>query len=134
MFHLSCLSRARGQSLGAGGGGSPGGQLAILEFIHIRDVVLHPREALGIQNANQRMREVVFGPVVHHLASLDSINTSNERIVSLVQGKWKEAVPDTGTFAWVDVRDVALAHVLALEKPELGGKRLFTTAGYFSNR
>lgn len=77
---------------------------------------------------------LVFGPVVHHLASLDSINTSNERIVGLVQGKWKEEVPETGVFLWVDVRDVAEAHVRAFEKPELGGKRLFTTAGYFSNR
>lgn len=74
--------------------------------------------------------------MVHHLASLDSINTSNERIVSLVQGKWKEggSVPETGTYLWVDVRDVAEAHVRAFEKPELGGRRLFTTAGYFSNR
>lgn len=77
---------------------------------------------------------LVFGPVVHHLASLDSINTSNERIVGLVHGKWKQEVPETGTFLWVDVRDVAEAHVRAFEKPELGGKRLFTTAGYFSNR
>lgn len=76
-----------------------------------------------------------FGPVVHHLASLDSINTSNERIVALVQGKWKEnGIPDTGVALWVDVRDVAEAHVRAFEKPELGGQRLFTTAGYFSNR
>lgn len=73
---------------------------------------------------------------MHHLASLDSINTSNERIVALAQGKWKEsgAVPETGTFIWVDVRDVAEAHVRALEKPELGGRRLFTTAGFYSNR
>lgn len=80
---------------------------------------------------------MVFGPVVHHLASLDSINTSNERIVGLVQGKWKSddgALPDTGVFAWVDVRDVAEAHVDAFEKPQLGGRRLFTTAGYFSNK
>lgn len=77
---------------------------------------------------------MVFGPVVHHLASLDSINTSNERIVALVQGKWKDAIPDTGVSLWVDVRDVALAHVLAFEKPELAGHRLFTTAGFYSNR
>lgn len=78
---------------------------------------------------------LVFGPVVHHLASLDSINTSNERLVGIVQGKWKqETLPETGIFLWVDVRDVAEAHVRAFEKPELGGKRLFTTAGYFSNR
>lgn len=79
---------------------------------------------------------LVFGPVVHHLASLDAINTSNERIVALVQGKWKEAgaIPETGVYLWVDVRDVAEAHVRAFEKPELSGRRLFTTAGYFSNR
>lgn len=80
---------------------------------------------------------LVFGPVVHHLASLDSINTSNQRIVGLVQGKWKtddKTLPDTGTFAWVDVRDVAEAHVDAFEKPPLGGHRLFTTAGYFCNK
>lgn len=80
---------------------------------------------------------MVFGPVVHHLASLESINTSNERFVSLLQGKWKtdsNVLPDTGAYLWVDVRDVAAAHVDAFEKPELAGTRLFTTAGYYSNR
>ena len=73
---------------------------------------------------------------MHYLASLDAINTSNERIVACVQGKWKDAVPATGAaFNWVDVRDVATAHVKAgLEVPEAGGRRLFTTAGRFSNR
>jgi nucleoside-diphosphate-sugar epimerase len=78
---------------------------------------------------------LVLGPVVHHLATLDSINTSNERIVGLVQGKWKDEIPPTGPVQfWVDVRDVAQAHILAMDKAEAGGKRLFTTAGYFSNR
>lgn len=77
----------------------------------------------------------VFGPVVHHLATLDSINTSNERVVALLQGKWREEIAPTGPVQfWVDVRDVARAHILAMEKPAAGGKRLFTTAGYFSNR
>ncbi|GAB1313464.1 methylglyoxal reductase (NADPH-dependent) gre2 [Madurella fahalii] len=78
---------------------------------------------------------MVFGPVVHYLASLDAINTSNERIVDCVRGKWREAVPPTGpAVIWVDVRDVALAHVKAgLEIPEAGGKRLFVVSGFFSN-
>ncbi|KAK4242195.1 hypothetical protein C8A03DRAFT_40468 [Achaetomium macrosporum] len=78
---------------------------------------------------------MVFGPVVHHLNSLDAVNTSNERVVDLLRGKWKEEVPSTGAAViWVDVRDVAAAHVKAgLEIPEAGGKRLFTTAGLFSN-
>lgn len=79
---------------------------------------------------------LVLGPVVHHLATLDSINTSNERVVAAATGKWKEAVPPTGAaLNWVDVRDVALAHIKAgLEIPEAGGKRLFTTPSFFSNR
>jgi len=78
---------------------------------------------------------MVFGPVAHHLASIESINTSNERLVDLVQGKWKDAIPSTGAaLIWVDVRDVAAAHIKAgLEIPEAGGKRFFTTAGLFSN-
>jgi nucleoside-diphosphate-sugar epimerase len=81
---------------------------------------------------------LVLGPVVHHLKSLASINTSNERIAAAVTGKWKEAgaVADTGiAVSWIDVRDCAEAHVLAgLELPEAGGKRLFTTEGHFCNR
>jgi len=32
-------------------------------------------------------------------------------------------------FAWVDVRDAALGHVLALEKTEAGGERIITSEG-----
>jgi nucleoside-diphosphate-sugar epimerase len=79
---------------------------------------------------------MVFGPVVHYLESLDAVNTSNERLVDCLRGKWREqGVPSAGPVAiWVDVRDVAEAHVKAgLEIPEVGGKRLFATAGLFSN-
>ena len=30
---------------------------------------------------------------------------------------------------WVDVRDVALAHALVLEKPDAGGERIVVAAG-----
>ncbi|KAK4228905.1 hypothetical protein QBC38DRAFT_473724 [Podospora fimiseda] len=78
---------------------------------------------------------MVFGPVVHYLSTLESINTSNARIVDAIKGKWREEIPSTGqALIWVDVRDVAAAHIKAgLEIPEAGGKRLFTTSGWFSN-
>jgi nucleoside-diphosphate-sugar epimerase len=77
---------------------------------------------------------LVLGPVVHYLNSLDTINTSNERVRNMIQGRTKESgLPPTGVFLWVDVRDVALAHVKALEVPEAGGKRFFVTAGHYSN-
>jgi nucleoside-diphosphate-sugar epimerase len=75
----------------------------------------------------------VFGPVMPHLASLDTINTSNQQFVNLVRGKWKDAMPATGPVnVWVDVRDVARAHMIAMERSAAGGKRLFTIAGRFS--
>lgn len=77
---------------------------------------------------------MVYGPVIHHLNSLSAINTSNARIVDIVQGKMKTEMAPSGVPFWVDVRDVALAHVEAMERPEAGGKRFFTTAGIFTNR
>lgn len=76
---------------------------------------------------------LVFGPIVPYLNSLSAINTSNVRVRNLIQGHMKKLEP-TGTFLWVDVRDVALAHVRAIEVPEAGGERFFVTAGFFSNK
>lgn len=78
---------------------------------------------------------MVFGPVAPWLADLGHVNTSNARIADLLAGKWRAAgaIPDTGVFIWIDVRDVAAAHIAAMEKEGAGGKRFFTTAGYYSN-
>ena len=93
---------------------------------------------------------MVFGPIVslamhsstqlltctkvHALDSLDNMNTSNQRILSAAQGKFKDEIPPSGVHLWVDVRDVAKAHVAAFEKPDAANKRFFVTAGYFSNK
>ncbi len=42
--------------------------------------------------------------------------------------------PTAPVFTFVDVRDVALAHVRTLTTPEAGGKRFYTVGGYFSNK
>ncbi|TRX92654.1 hypothetical protein FHL15_006328 [Xylaria flabelliformis] len=76
----------------------------------------------------------VFGPVVHHLSSLADINTSNGNMVALIVGRWKAEIPPTGVHLWVDVRDVAKAHVAAMERPEAGGNRFFVTTGLFANK
>jgi nucleoside-diphosphate-sugar epimerase len=75
-----------------------------------------------------------LGPIVHYLNSLDAINTSNARIRDFIQGKYKYEIPPTGTYLWVDVREVALGHVRAIEVDEAAGKRFFTLAGYLSNK
>jgi len=77
---------------------------------------------------------MVFGPVVHYLNSLSALNTSNQRIRDIMTGASKDKLPPQGISLWVDVRDIALAHVLAAEKPEAAGKRFFVLEGYFSNK
>ena len=77
---------------------------------------------------------MVYGPIAHSLSSLESLNTSNERIRDIILGKHKESLPPTGTFIWTDVRDLALAHIRAAQRPEAAGKRFLITAGHYSNR
>ncbi|KAF2236789.1 NAD(P)-binding protein [Viridothelium virens] len=77
---------------------------------------------------------LVLGPIVHYLNSLSGLNTSNERVRDMIQGKFKSEISPTGTFIWIDVRDLALSHVKAIEVPSAANKRFFVTAGYFTNK
>ncbi|OOF94542.1 hypothetical protein ASPCADRAFT_208212 [Aspergillus carbonarius ITEM 5010] len=76
---------------------------------------------------------LIFGPVAPSLKSLGEVNTSNQRIRDFVEGKFEEKCPPTGSQFWVDVRDAALAHAVAVEREETAGKRYFLTAGSFCN-
>jgi len=74
---------------------------------------------------------LLFGPVLQ-LDSLSSINTSNADMCDMVQGKMKTEIA-ARAFHWVDVRDVALMHVLAAELETAAGKRFIAAAGPYSN-
>ncbi|KAK4454498.1 putative NADPH-dependent methylglyoxal reductase [Podospora aff. communis PSN243] len=75
-----------------------------------------------------------FGPLPRSLTSLDNLNTSNHRIRDMVLGRMKEGIaPTAPVFTFVDVRDVALAHVRALTVPEAGGERFYMVGEFFSN-
>lgn len=66
------------------------------------------------------------------MANINSLNTS-------MQSWYDTVVPDTpktkealaASNAWVDVRDVGDAHVLALETGAAGGERIIVSAGVF---
>ncbi|KAI7535787.1 dihydroflavonol-4-reductase [Hortaea werneckii] len=75
----------------------------------------------------------VYGPPIHKLESLDAVNTSNHVFADLLQGGWQGEVPDSSLSQWVDVRDVALAHMRAIEVPQASNRRILTVAGYTSN-
>jgi nucleoside-diphosphate-sugar epimerase len=63
----------------------------------------------------------------------DGVDTSNQKFRNMLEGRYKEKLAPNGGYVWVDVRDVAEAHVAAFEKPEAGGKRFFLVEGsYFS--
>ncbi|KAH7361355.1 dihydroflavonol-4-reductase [Pyrenochaeta sp. MPI-SDFR-AT-0127] len=75
---------------------------------------------------------MVFGPATYRLKSLDNVNTSNAVFRDMIQGKMKSGI-SPNSFQWVDVRDVALAHVRAMEVPEAAGQRFLAAAGPYSN-
>ncbi|KAF7179614.1 hypothetical protein CNMCM7691_008662 [Aspergillus felis] len=75
---------------------------------------------------------MVFGPVTYRLDSLGNVNTSNAVFRDMILGKMRSGITPN-SFQWVDVRDVALAHVRAIEVPEAAGQRFLAAAGPYSN-
>ena len=96
-----------------------------------------PLHAWAAREANRGRVQIcpplVLGPVSPELASLGAMNTSNATIARLIEGQFKDGLPPTRVTLWIDVRDCALAHVLAMEKPEAAGRRFLTVAGLQSN-
>ena len=73
---------------------------------------------------------MVYGPVFQHVASLSKLNTSAADIYRFINGSTSE-IPEK-YFAWVDVRDVAEAHLRAFESTRAAGQRFLVSAGNYS--
>ncbi|TFK47435.1 D-lactaldehyde dehydrogenase [Heliocybe sulcata] len=67
----------------------------------------------------------VFGPIIHEISSIDQLNTSMADIYGTLYKNTKdtETLTSAGN-AWVDMRDLARAHVLAIQWEQAGGNRL----------
>jgi len=74
---------------------------------------------------------MVFGPCEHDV-KLDSLNESNAQIWRIVSSGRDGTVPPTGMWGWVDVRDVAAAHVAAIDDKVKGNRRFLVSGGEFS--
>jgi nucleoside-diphosphate-sugar epimerase len=72
---------------------------------------------------------MVYGPAAHEPANVKELNTSSAEIYRLCNGSMTE-VPETGFYAFCDVRDVAEAHVKAYETANPG--RFFVTGGNYT--
>lgn len=79
---------------------------------------------------------MIFGPFLKHSIpkTIGGINTSNSLIWRAIRDTGDGVVPPTRGPVWVDVRDVAHAHLKSLLVPEAGGKRLLVAASMYSNQ
>ncbi|KAF5003266.1 hypothetical protein FDECE_10166 [Fusarium decemcellulare] len=79
---------------------------------------------------------MVFGPFLQGAIprSPEHLNTSNQIIYNIVSVGEDGAVPTTRGPVWVSVKDVALAHLKALQVPEAGGERYLLAAGVYCNQ
>ncbi|KIO31204.1 hypothetical protein M407DRAFT_221003 [Tulasnella calospora MUT 4182] len=72
---------------------------------------------------------MVFGPPEQELTSLNNLNQSNTDIYDVFNGT---SEPRYGTWVWVDVRDLARAHVAAIDSPAAANQRYLLSAGNYS--
>jgi nucleoside-diphosphate-sugar epimerase len=81
---------------------------------------------------------MVFGPFLDTPDALPSspagLNTSNQLVWDVLRAGEDASMPPTKGPVWVDVRDVADAHVRALEVPELGGRRFLLAKGVYCSQ
>ena len=75
---------------------------------------------------------LILGPIIHQCASPDSLNTSIKLVWDLVHGSKKESELQGPAGCYVDVRDVAKAHVEALVQAAGGNERFAPTDGPFT--
>ncbi|KAG8713453.1 methylglyoxal reductase (NADPH-dependent) gre2 [Ceratobasidium sp. 394] len=75
---------------------------------------------------------LVYGPVLQEVTSMKALNTSSAQFYSIFNGEDKQ-LNNVRVWLWVDVRDVAKAHVAALEKrTKAGGQRFLVSEGTFN--
>ncbi|CDO69083.1 hypothetical protein BN946_scf184992.g32 [Trametes cinnabarina] len=74
----------------------------------------------------------VFGPVIHAVDVPENLNESARQwYFNVVKGKLdNDALVNDGS-SYVDVRDLALAHTLAIQKPPVAGERIIVSASTY---
>jgi len=74
---------------------------------------------------------MVYGPPEQEVTNMKYLNTSAEDIYKPFSGA---GASSNAVWLWVDVRDAALAHVLAIERPAAANQRYLLSAGRYSAR
>jgi len=72
---------------------------------------------------------LIFGPILHKVECPESLNESMTLWNAMViKGPECQDILAHGGNVWVDARDVAAAHLAAMEKEEVGGRRFILAA------
>ncbi|KAI0926024.1 hypothetical protein AcW1_008303 [Taiwanofungus camphoratus] len=72
----------------------------------------------------------VFGPVIHATGAPEHLNESmHDWFHSVFKGTKDAKTLSTVGSCWIDVRDLAEAHVLAIKRQEAGGERIIISQG-----
>ncbi|CZR56737.1 related to flavonol reductase/cinnamoyl-CoA reductase [Phialocephala subalpina] len=76
---------------------------------------------------------LIFGPPIHTVKDLKKINYSSDVFYSLFNGTY-EVVPETSFPSYIDVRDLAEAHIKALTAPEVANRRFLVGGKKYSSQ
>lgn len=77
---------------------------------------------------------MIYGPPLHFPPSLNELNESNAQLWKIISSGKNAEVPDAHTPLFVDVRDAAMAHVLAMENPKAANQRYAVVGSQYSNQ
>jgi nucleoside-diphosphate-sugar epimerase len=94
--------------------GKKEGELAIWDFVK----TVKPSFSVTVF-----LPALIFGPPIQPVKDVNSLNYSSNVIYTLFNGS-NATIPATSFPSFVDVRDLADAHVMALTKPAAANKRL----------
>ncbi|QRW12609.1 NADPH-dependent methylglyoxal reductase GRE2 protein [Ceratobasidium sp. AG-Ba] len=74
---------------------------------------------------------MVYGPALQEVTDLQQLNYSSTAFYTLFSGK-DQGPKQVPLWLWVDVRDVAWAHLAAIETPRAGNNRFLISGGTFN--
>ncbi|PCH42483.1 NAD(P)-binding protein [Wolfiporia cocos MD-104 SS10] len=74
----------------------------------------------------------VFGPAIHEVGAPEALNESmHDWFHTVFKGSKTATQLSSVGSSWIDVRDLAEAHTLALKREEAGGERIIVSEGAF---
>jgi len=77
---------------------------------------------------------MIYGPPIHSPPSLSELNESNSQLWKIISSGKDAQVPEAHTPLYVDVRDIAMAHILAMESPKAANQRYTVVGAQYSNQ